>query len=211
MAVIGIPESGSSAGVCTTDDVKMRLAISDSDYDDMIAAIIAGLSGRFDAFCGRTLLQTAADVTEYYTGLSQCLQLNLFPLISITSIKEAWDRDFDNATALTAEEDYWPMSLGKNGILYRNLAIWPVKPDGIQVIYRGGYAAAGEEPGDSEIVLPPEIREAAIQQASLTYKRRDDIGLSGVGFEGGSMTKFAAMKLLPDVERVLEQYRRPSL
>ena len=197
--------------MCTTDDVKTRLGLSDSDYDVMIAAIIAGLTGRFDAFCGRTLLQTAGDVTECYTGLSQYLQLNRYPLIAITSVKEAWDRDFDNADALTAEEDYWPMSLGKNGILYRNVIRWAVKPDSIQVIYRGGYAAAGVEPGSSENALPAELREAAIMQASLVFKRRDDIGLSAMGFEGGSMNKFQAMKLLPDVEDVLKQYRRPSL
>jgi len=211
MAVIGVPQSGSSLGVCTTDDVKTRLAISKSDYDVMIAAIITGLTGRFDAFCGRTLLQPAADVTEYYTGGSPYMQLDRYPLVSITSIKEAWDRDFDNATAITAEEDYWPMGLGKNGILFREAVVWPRKPDSIQVIYRGGYAAAGEEPGEGEISLPAEIREAGIQQASLIYKRRDDIGLSAVGFEGGSMNKFAALKLLPDVESVLKQYRRPSL
>ncbi len=209
MVIEATPQSGSTAGVCTTDDVKMRLAISDSDYDTMIAAIIAGLTGRFDAFCGRTLLQTSSDVTEYYTGLSQYLQLNRYPVISITSIKEARDRDFDNATALTAEEDYWPMSLGKNGILFREGVWWPPKPDSIQVIYRGGFAAAGDEPGSSEIALPAEIREAAIKQAAMEFKRRDDIALSGVGFDGGSMTKFQPMKLLPDVEDVLKQYRRP--
>lgn len=211
MAVEGTPQSGSSSGVCTTDDVKLRLGISDSDYDDMIAAIVAGLTGRFDAFCGRTLLLTAADVTEYYTGLSQYLQLGRYPLISITSIKEAWDRDFDNADALTAEDDYWPMSLGKNGIIFREAIVWPRKPDSIQVIYRGGYTAAGETPGSSESALPAGIREAAIMQATMVYKRRDDIGLSAVGFDGGSMNKFQAMKLLPDVEEVLKQYRRPSL
>jgi len=197
--------------VCTIDDVKLRLGIGDSEYDVMIAAIIAGLTGRFDAFCGRTLLLTAADVTEYYTGGTTYLQLDRYPLISITSVKEAWDRDFNNADALTAEDDYWLLRLGKNGIIHRNLAWWPIRPDSIQVIYRGGYAAAGESPGDSEIALPAEIREAAIMQATFIFKRRDDIGLSGVGFEGGSMSKFQAMKLLPDVEEVLKQYRRPSL
>ncbi len=197
--------------MCTTDDVKTRLGISDSDYDDMIAAIIAGLTGRFDAFCGRTLLQTAADVTEYYTGGSPYLQLNRYPLIAVTSIKEAWDRDFDNATALTADDDYWQMNGGKNGIIHRNLSRWPIRPDSIQVIYRGGFAAAGDEPGTGESTLPAEIREAAIMQAAFVFKRRDDIGLSGVAFEGGSITKFQPMKLLPDVEDVLKQYRRPSL
>ncbi len=211
MAVTGTPQSGSSLGVCTTDDVKTRLGLSGSKYDVMITAIVVGLTGRFDAFCGRTLLQTAADVTDYYTGGCPYLQLNRYPVISITSVKEAWDRDFDNADALTANDDYWQMNGGKNGIIYRNLSRWPIRPDSIKVIYRGGYAAAGEEPGSSEIALPAEIREAALQQASLIYKRRDDIGLSAVGFEGGSMNKFQAMKLLPDVEEVLKQYRRPSL
>ena len=70
-------------GVCTTGDVKTRLGISDSEYDVMIAAIIAGLTGRFDAFCGRKLLLTAADVTEYYTGGCPYLQLDRYPLIPV--------------------------------------------------------------------------------------------------------------------------------
>ena len=210
MVIEATPQSGSTAGVCTTDVVKTRLGLSGSEYDTMIAAIITGLTGRFDAFCGRTLLQPAADVTEYYAGLSQYLQLNRFPIISITSIKESMSRDFDSADALTAD-NYWQSNGGKNGILFCRTNRWMAMSDSIQVIYRGGFAAAGEEPGEGEIALPPEIREAAIMQATFIYKRRDDIGLSGVGFEGGSMSKFQAMNLLPDVEDVLKQYRRPSL
>ncbi|RKY12658.1 MAG: hypothetical protein DRP65_00435 [Planctomycetota bacterium] len=197
--------------ICTLADVKERLGITDTDHDQTLNRILLGIESLFDGFTGRSLLLTPIDVTEYYTGCGPQLQLKRYPVISVTSIKQALDYDFDSATALTADSDYRLINNGKDGILYSMYAPWFSTLDCIQVIYRGGYCAAGLSPGPGETAMPADLREAAIEQATFIFKRKDDIGLAGVGFEGGSISKFSAIKLLPMVEQILKKYRRPQL
>lgn len=201
----------STGRICTLADVRDRLGLSDTDHDPVISRIITGLESVFNNYCNRTLVANAADVTEYYTGAGPHLMLRRTPVISITSIKEAWDYDFDNADALVANTGYRIVAGGKNGIVYRVNIAWRDTVDGVQVIYRGGYCAAGQSPGSGETAMPADLREAAIEQATFLFKRRDDIGLSSVGHDGGSINKFSAMKLLPMVADILKNYKRPSL
>jgi len=201
----------STGRICTLTDVKDRLGITNTDFDEAINRIILGLEAIFNGHTNRTLLVTATDVTDYYAGMGGILQIKRYPLVSITSIKEALDFDFASATALIADTDYRQLTGGERGMLYRIYKSWSQVPDSIQIIYRGGYCSAGQAPGEGEHQLPADLREAAIEQASFIFKRKDDIGLSGVGFEGGSINKFSAIKLLPMVEDILKKYRRPSL
>jgi hypothetical protein len=196
--------------LCTLQDIKDRLAISDTDYDSMITAIIAGITGIFEGHCQRPLVITAADIVENYTGLSNYLKLNRYPVVSITSIIETWDYSFDE-TPLTANTDYRLINVGKNGLLYRLYMSWRDLADSIQVTYRGGYTAAGDVPGEGETAIPDALKEAAILQCCFVFKRRDDIGLSAVSFDGAGFQKFSAIKLLPMVSDVLNSYRRITL
>ncbi len=198
--------------ICTLADVKLRLGISDDDdYDSMLNRIIVGVGSMFDSHTRRTLIAPAADVTEYHTGEGRYLPLKDYPVIAVTSIKISYAYDFDNETALTADTDYRLLNSGLNGIILRIAGNWPYLGDGIQVVYRGGYSAADAELGEGEHALPNDLREAAITQAAFLFKRRDDLGLSAVGFDGGSMQKFSAMKLLPMILDILKRYERVSL
>ncbi len=199
------------ARICTLADVKDRLGETETDHDVTINRIITGLEAIFNEYTRRTLIVNAADVTEYYTTEGRYLQLNRYPVVSITSIKQAIDYDFDNTDVMTADTDYRLIGAGKNGIIYRMNLSWFATADSIQVVYRGGYTAAGQEPGDGEFAMPADLREAAIEQTSFIHKRKDDIGLAGVGFEGGSISKFSSMNLLPMVKKILDNYRRPQL
>lgn len=204
--------AGSDEGrICTLADVKERLGLANTDHDDTLIRLILSCEGLFNTFVGRELLQPAADVTEYYTGCGDHLQLKRYPIIAITSIKEALDYDFASADALVADEAYRILNDGVNGILFRIYGAWFDTPDATQVIYRGGYCAVSESPGDGETALPDDIREAAIEQAGFLFKRRDDLGLSAISFEGGSISKFSAIDLLPMVKKTLDRYRIPSL
>jgi len=200
-----------SARICTIEDVKGRLGIDNTDHDSMLGRIISGLEGIFNSYCRRLLLLSSTDVTEYYTGGASYLNLKRYPVVSITSVKESYDYDFDSADALVADSDYRLVGGGKNGILYRIYSSWYDFDDSIQVIYKGGFCSAGQTPGEGEFVLPADLREAAIEQASFLFKRKDDIGLSSVGFEGGSISKFSPMDLLPMVKKTLDDYVRRTL
>ncbi|MCK4958939.1 MAG: phage gp6-like head-tail connector protein [Planctomycetes bacterium] len=197
--------------ICTLADVKLRLGITDTDYDSLLSRIIVGVESMFDSHTCRTLIAPAADVTEYYTGQGRFLALKAHPVVAITSIKISYAYDFDSETALVVNTDYRLINGGANGIIYRITGHWPELVDGIQAVYRGGYCAVDVVPEEGEHALPDDLREVAIEQATFIFKRRDDIGLSAVGFDGGSMQKFSAMKLMPMVLDVLKKYERVSL
>jgi len=198
-------------GICTLADVKRRLGISNTDDDILINQIIAGIDAIFDSETLRTLLITAADITEYFTGGGPYLLLPRYPVVNITSIKEAFDYDFDSADALAANTDYVSIAGGEKGTLFRIGFTWSATPASIKVVYRGGFCPAGETPAAGEFAMPADLREAAIMQSSFIYKRKNDLGLSSVSFQGGSVSKFADIELLPLVKSTLNKYRRASL
>ncbi|MDD5011966.1 MAG: hypothetical protein PHQ00_07575 [Phycisphaerae bacterium] len=209
---IAVTFSAVTRQLCTIADIKDRLGIgSNTEYDAMLNRIILGLEEIFNNETGRKLLMTDSDVTEYYTGESAFLQLERYPVISITSIKESALYTFGDESALTANTDYRLTKEAKNGIIYRMNCKWSGYEDSIQLVYRGGYCGADETPGTGEHALPADLREAAIMQACFIYKRRSDIGLSSVSAEGGSISKFSAMDLLPLVKVTLTKYRRSRL
>jgi len=206
-----ISGASTSCRICLLADVKERLGLDNTDNDDLLTRVILGLENIFDGECHRPLIMTDSDVTEYFSAMGSYLQLNRYPVISITSLKQALDYDFDSAEALEENVDYRLMNNGVNGIIRRINLQWFEVPDSIQVLSRGGFCAAGVSPAEGEIALPAKIREAAIEQATFIYKRKDDIGLSGVGFQGGSISKFSAIELLPMVKNILSDYKKPSL
>jgi len=195
-------------GLCTINDVKSRLGITTTDNDVLLTRIIAGVEAIFNKHVMFNLIAPASDITEYYTGCGRYLQLNSYPIISITSIKEAVDYDFVAATPLIANSDYRIVGGGRKGILYRISMDWFNVPDCTEIKWRGGFCAAGVTPAAGEFALPDDLREAAIMQTTLVFKRKDDIGLSSVGAQGGSASKFADMELLPMVKEILDNYKR---
>ena len=201
--------------LCTIADIKARRGISITDHDAVLTQIAAAFTARADRYCGRTRLVTAADATDYVTGQTNMIQLLRYPVVSITSIKECYGYNYDDVDPLTADTDYRLIAPGSDnrGVIARIWGCWYTGFDGIQVVYRGGYCAAGVSPaqGTAEVALPDDLREAAILQCSFVFKRRDDIGLSGISFDGGSMNKFAALKLLPEVADILAGYKRITI
>ena len=56
--------------------------------------------------------------------------------------------------------------------------------------------------------MPDEIVEAAIQQAAFTYQKRDKLGLTALGSQGGSASGYAADKILAGPKITMQGYRR---
>lgn len=195
--------------ICLTADVKDRLGLTSSEYDTVIDRIILGIESIFNKETHRKLVLNAADETYDFTGGMSIIVLPRYPIVSVTSIKEAIDYDFAAATALLSGTDY---KLNyDSGRLYRLNEEWLDWPDGCRIIYKGGYKAAGATPSTGETAMPDDLREAAILQSSFVFKRRDDIGLSSVSHDGGSIQSFSSLDLLPQVKNILESYQRRSL
>ena len=194
--------------LCTLADIRIRLGLEtgDTDDDQMLYSIIKGVSAAFDTYCNRTFILNSSAATEYYSGGRQKLYLPRYPILSITSVTESVDWDWDNETALTADDDYHAMT--DRGALHRVGTLWLSGAETVRVVYTGGYVAAGGTAGTGETALPDDIQEAALLQSMFTYKRRDDLGLAGVSAMGGSISKFSAIELLPEVKAILNKYRR---
>jgi hypothetical protein len=193
--------------LCTLADVRARLGKADADTDDdaMLNSIIQGVSAAIDTFCNRTFVVNSTDATEYYDGGTCKLYLPRFPVVSITSVTESSGYDWDNDTALTANEGY---RLNERGILYRVGTRWLSGNETTRVVYRGGYTAAGSTPGTGETAMPNGVQEAAIVQTVYMFNQRDNLGLSSVGAIGANFTKFTEDKLLPEVQGMLKAFRR---
>ena len=66
----------------------------------------------------------------------------------------------------------------------------------VAVTYTAGFAAT-----------PPEIEQACIELVALRYKERDRIGHVSKGIAGETVT-FQQKDMPPDVQTLLDQYRR---
>jgi len=195
--------------LCTLAQLKARLGIGDEDSDTLLTQIITGVSGQLqgEGGCGRTL-SLESDIVEYKTirePRAASIWLSRYPVVSISEIKEATYNDFDDADALTADDDFQfdPDSgeVHKTGWWLRGFRT-------AKITYTGGYVLPGDVAGDGETELPDDIVEAAIEQASFAYQRRDTLGVSAQSAQGGSVTAYAQDKLLPGVRTTMRRYRR---
>jgi hypothetical protein len=72
----------------------------------------------------------------------------------------------------------------------------------VQATYDGGYDYTS---------LPGSLRRALIRQLAYNYKHMTDLGISSTTIAGVSQTKYSTDEWLPDVQRVLDNYKRLSL
>lgn len=197
-----------SGGLCLLQDVRDRVGTETSNTTDdaAIQDMIRGVSGQFDTYADRIFLLNSSDATETFSSFGRYLSVPRFPIVSVTSVKEASDYDFSSATSLTVNDAY--RVVNDKGYIYRLAASWSSGPDENQVVYKGGYVGPGATVSAGETALPNDIREAAIMQVQFVLNRRGDVGLTAVSSTGMSITKFSAMDLLPLVKKTLNMYRR---
>jgi hypothetical protein len=197
--------------LATLAQLKTRLGIasSDTDNDTELTEILTAIGIEFETYCKRPF--ELAERTEYpvlHNG-SCWIKLMCWPVVTLTSVKIAYDYDFDSADALTADTEYRLIDGGSTGHIYRASG-WPATPGSVQVVYTGGYVAAGDTPGEGEEAVPADLREAALTQAALTWKRRDSVAVQSVDMEGAT-TRYQPVGLTAATRQTLEHYKRYSI
>lgn len=190
--------------VAQLSELKTMLGISGTGSDAELTLLLDGIQSRFDRHCNRTLAITASDTTEYADGGQGVVGLKRFPIVSITAIKEASDRDFASADALTEDDDF--VQDPDSGLVFR-VGTWLAGVRTVQIVYRGGYAAAGATLGTGETEMPDAIQRAALMQARYEWQNRLQLGSQQVAANGASVTG-ARAELLPEVRQILDGYRR---
>jgi len=133
--------------LCTTANVKAQLGIPTADTtDDAVIARIAGeVSAAMARAAGRVCQgRPALERATWIERLSperrtHVLHVAAYPITSVTEVIEALYGAFDDATALTADEDY---QLERHrGRLFR-VGFWMAGALTVRVTYEGGYTPA---------------------------------------------------------------------
>lgn len=201
--------------LCTKAQIRIRMGMGATDVsqDDLFDQIVAGVSAMLAAeacLAGHLELADHVDYISVIEPYTHVLWLPASPVVSVDEVKEAAYGEFDDADALTEDEDFQcHYRLGK---LIR-IGFWLPGENTVKVTYSGGYTppdvygAEGYEADAAEVNLPADIQEAAIKQSCYVFQRRGSLGMASKASRGGSMDDVAGDDLLADVRATMQRYR----
>jgi hypothetical protein len=198
-----------SNGYCSLADVKNALRISDAVDDSLIEIAIEAASREIDGFAGRVFFQTT-EARVYNPQDSFVVQTD--DIVTVTTVKTSSMGTSYDTTWATADYQLEPLNGISNGldIPYTRIRaigqslfpIWsitgtPYNAASVQVTGTFGWAN-----------IPTAVRQAAILLSMRQFKRFDSpLGVMGYG----DMGAIRVSKIDPDVQALLQPYRRMSI
>ena len=178
----------------TVDNVKKLLKSPvDSSLDALILDLIESYSKAAAVYCLREFNNDR--VEEYFDGGTQLLFLSRKPVTSIIGIWVDDNWEWNDEDLISAKN--YRLLDADNGMVQYKLGYWSsggVKGE-VKVIYYGGFS-----------VIPEDLEMAIRTQVAYKVKRRDDVGLTAVGFPDGQIQKRIVDEFLPEVKAVLDRY-----
>lgn len=186
-------------------NIKLFLAVTITDYDDLIDLINSQVSANIEKYLNRKLKKQ--EYTEYFNIKIDKKYFNLkaYP-IDLTEDFTVTQYDVED----TINSDYYVWEdLGV--VEYFTPRNHSNQPKPIKIVYTGGYE---EVYSDSEYVLdvPDDLARACLLQVVFEFRSRRDLGLLSVTTPDGSISKSRSAELLPNVKKILDSYRNyPTL
>jgi hypothetical protein len=185
--------------------VKTRLALTITDYDDILPSAIKAVSTRFDKETNRTLARTTATTHEFDSSDTELLP-PCYPIESVTKFETK-----------STEAEGWLEQTGIDYLIRKQCIISLVSPLSslpssvvglARVTYTGGYVLPGTTPSAGQAPLPDDLEQAVVEQVACWYQNRDSLGLETTWPHGGTYEKFSQLPLLPSVSATLKKYER---
>ncbi len=196
------------------DDLKTRLDVHGDD--DLLTSLLEAVSAMCaqPRFSGVDLRRTPG-IVEFPVAerRSSRLELDRYPIESITEVKSvfgpATDADFDAATALTQDEDFY-IDSADLGVLIRIYDWWRMKPRSNRVTYTAGFGDP-DALGVGELAPPEDLQHGCIQQCVWFYNTRGTAGLRELDAgEMGGRVSLAEAKPHADLIAACQRLRRVS-
>jgi len=181
--------------VATVAEVKDFLRKSDDQDLAVLDAIANGVGAYFKSATGRQFIVPASDATVKMDGTGDVdLWLPDYPIVSVTSIKEL-------GITLVKDTDFYQYDPA--GRLRRAGHAWTDEPQGVEVVYKAGYAVES---------VPQDLKMAFMVQVAELWKRfrTQSWGETNRTLAQQSVT-LPEEDILPLVKSVLWHYRRHSL
>lgn len=203
-----------ASDLISTAELKEHLAVSGAAQDTVLGNIITRESAEIEAYLDRVLV-TTGNLTEYHLGayafardvvLGQNIYLRQWPIIgNLVSVHESDGRTYD-ATTLLASTDY--VSNAAAGRVTRVAGAtggpqnWLSAYRGIKVVYAAGYA--------NTAAVPAAIKEVCLRLCALSWAEvdRKQHGVNTVTDALGTITRFSAARLTPDMKDALAPFAR---
>ena len=190
--------------------VKSRLALTITDYDDLLTNAIKAVSVRFDKETNRTLSRTTTATHEFDSTDTEILP-PCFPIEAVTKFE-----------LKSNETDGWTEQTGVQYLIRRKCVISLFAPLNSQpstlnspalarVTLTGGYVLPGDTPAAGQTPLSDDLEQAAVEQVAYWFRNRDTTGLIRSWPHGGTYEAFLQSDLLLEVRSVLKKYERWSL
>ena len=196
-------------GYCTLDDVKhsnrLNIASSDSGADDLLEAVIEGVSRKIDDECHRFFYQTASQVRWYMPRTSEDVFIDDIAADSdITSVAIDTDDDGTVNSTFTAGTDYVlePYNAPLDGKPYQKITR---RRRGQFLFPTGANKSVAVTAAFGWSAIPKPVVEACKLQVERIFMR------GGTPLGSNSMTALGKMTLTipsldPDVCGMLEPY-----
>jgi hypothetical protein len=182
--------------LCTVQNVKDFLKITDTDKDTLITSLIPAAQSLIEEYCNRLFEQGAE--TEYSNGGVDRICLKRYPLIvaegTPLKVYEDGSRDYGEDTLVDSDDYHVDID---NGIILFDYLL-EKSYGAVKVIYTGGYAT-----------VPSAVSQACVELVARKLKigMSGDIGLISKGTPGGINISFSQADLIPEVKIVLDSFR----
>ena len=187
--------------------VKARLALTVTDYDDLLTNAIKAVSARFDSECNRRLPRTVGLTREFAADDTE-ISTPCYPIEAVTKFETK-----------SNETDGWTEQTNVQFLVRRQCVISLASPLYTlhsslciaRIQYAGGYVLPGDTPSAGQTPLPADLEQAAVEQVAYWFRNRDTTGLVRSWPHGGTYQAFLQSDLLLEVRAVLKKYERFAL
>lgn len=193
--------------LCT---IKTRLGLKDSDVvdDAILTNALAAVSARFENFCNRKFGRTVAAQDEFQGDETE-LRLSIYPVEAVT-LFEMKANETDGFVAVDPSQ--FEFVIRKNCILSLVQRLGTTRQV-VRVTYTGGFVLPADQNDDGSVpagqtALPADLEQACVEQVAYWYQNRSRLGLVSISGEGGSISQYAQLDLLPSVKAVCKKYER---
>lgn len=182
------------ANLTTLTKAKNYLGISGTDEDTLLNELISGASKAIENFCNRIFGE--APYTEYHDGRGRpSVVLKQLPVVSVTSVHDDIDRDFEAGDLVDADNYIVDMVAGI--IILKNDATFADGVLNVKVVYTAGYSTI------------PEAADLGCQIWVAAFYNRLKDGADGFTSEniGGIAQAFLNIPMPENVKALILPYR----